>query len=253
MLAELLGVPVEDRYRFRSWGDMIAASPTDTTDAAHSEAIERRIEGIEAMSDYIIGLIGEREAAPRDDLLSHMVEADDLGASEIIAFTILLLMAGDKTVATFTSNALWTFIEEDHLDPLLDGRVDLDDALEEVLRYRSPIASTSRMMKTDAKIGGETIPADELVVAWIGSANRDERLFDEPEVFDPTRDTSRHIAFSNGAHTCIGKHLAKIEVTIALEAFLDRVETINVATDDPSPFGSRVVYGLENLPVRYTA
>ena len=163
---------------------------------------------------------------------------------------MLLLIAGNITTTNLVTNAVWCFDEHGVTDAVRTGDIDRKQAIEEVLRYRSPVQSLRRVATRDVELGGKTIEKGDLVTAWIGSANRDPDVFDAPDEFRPERSPNRHIAFGKGIHYCLGAPLARVEADVALKALLEQFDTIEPTEIDKKPVPSQVLYGLETLPCR---
>jgi cytochrome P450 len=229
VIAEMLGVPVEDRPRFGRWGDAVLYL-SDTVSGSPEEAA-RAASGFgaakAAASEYLAGLVAERRSAPKDDLLTRLVEAEvdgeRLTPEEILPFFLLLLLAGTETT-NLLNNSILCFVE--HPDQFARLRADaglLPSAIEEVLRYRSPLQIMFRQTRRDASLHGQKIPAGKLVLVVLGSANRDPRQFPDADRFNVARDPNAHVAFGHGIHFCPGAPLARLEARVALAEFLDRV------------------------------
>ncbi len=250
VIAGLLGVPPEDRDQFREWSMSLVA--TSTGDAGEgSDRAEKKLSIYAELEAYFEELLAARRADPQDDLLSRIASAGELSAEEIFGFCHLLLIAGNVTTTNLITNAVWTLGEHDHFEDLRDDEEALDLAIEEVLRYRSPVMAMQRWATEDVTIGDHEIPAESSVVAWLGSANRDTAAFEDADAFVPDRQPNRHVAFGHGIHTCLGASLARLEAKTALTALLDRFETIDPITENLPPSGSMLVYGPRSLPVRY--
>ncbi len=250
VIAELLGVPPEERDRFKRWSDAIV-----TGGRAQMEFRQAQRE----MAEYFTRLIEERRRAPREDLISSLlaaqIEGEHLDLNAMLGFCMLLLIAGNETTTNLIGNAVWCLDEQPETfaavraDPAL-----LPGAIEEVLRFRSPVQAMFRTTAKEAVLGGQTLRAGEGVVAWIGSANRDETVFPDAERFDPRRAPNRHLAFGYGIHFCLGAPLARAEARIALTGLLDRFPDLHrVPGAAPEPIESLFVYGPKLLPVRFTA
>ena len=246
VIAGLLGVPPEDHDRFRSWSTTIVASsqPGDDQQQAGPQAYAE-------MEAYFQELLDERRANPRADLLSRLVQTGDLSDDEVFGFAVLLLAAGNLTTTNFITNAVWSFHEAGCTDAIHAGDVDLELALEEVLRYRSPVQGLQRWTTTDISFKGHDIPAGTSVVAWINAANRDPAMFDDAESFVPERRPNRHVAFGQGIHICLGASLARLEGRIALEVLTNRFERLEPVLADMQPLGSVMIYGPRTFPVRH--
>jgi cytochrome P450 len=209
------------------------------------------------MNAYLGRVLDERLAEPKNDLLTRLLEADvdgqRLTQTEILGFFQLLLVAGQETTANLINNGMLCFIE--HPDQLerLRKRMDLLPlAIEEVLRYRSPVQWMFRLTTRDVELHGQTIPAGNVVLAMIGSANRDPLAFEHADRFDIARQPNPHIAFGLGIHFCLGAALARLEAKIALSDLLDRMSSFERACDEPwEPRKALHVHGPTRLPIRF--
>ncbi len=210
------------------------------------------------MRAFLPDLIAQRRAAHQDDLLTRLVEAEvdgeRLTQEEILGFVQLLLVGGQETTANLINNAILCFIENpDQLARLRAAPDLLPSAIEEVLRYRSPVQWMPRATRRDVEMHGQVIPAGKLVLPMIGSANRDPKQFRDAGRFDITRDPNPHIAFGHGIHACLGAPLARLEARIALADFLERVKEFELASDEPwEPRKALHVHGPSRLPIRFT-
>ncbi|WP_346958262.1 cytochrome P450 [uncultured Arthrobacter sp.] len=253
VISELMGIPAEDRERFKQWSDVIVSqtrtgAPTQEHQAANQE-----------MMQYFLNLIEQRRSRPGNDLISSLLAAEidgqKLGVGELLGFCSLLLVAGNETTTNLIGNAVLCFtelpgtIERLRREPAL-----LPQAIEEVLRFRSPVQSMYRIAVADTTLGGVRIPAGAPLVAWIGSANRDDRQFQRAAEFDIDRDQLRHLAFGHGIHFCLGAPLARLEARTALQAILSRLPGLALAPGaDLQRMDSTIVYGLKSLPVSWQA
>ncbi len=250
VIAGLLGVPPEDRDQFREWSMSLVA--TSTGDAGEgSDRAEKKLSIYAELEAYFEELLAARRADPQDDLLSRIAATGELSAEEMFGFVVLLLIAGNVTTTSLLTNAVWTLGEHDHFEDLRGDDEALELAVEEVLRYRSPVRTMERWTTEAVTLGDHEVPAGSSVVAWLGSANRDAAVFEDADAFVPDRQPNRHVAFGHGVHTCLGASLARLEAKTALTALLDRFETIDPATEDLPATGSMLVYGPRSLPVRY--
>lgn len=246
VIAELLGIPPEDRARFKHWSDAVV-------DTLTSDDIGPRPE----MDEYFLQIIAQRREHPQDDLVSALLDArvdgEHLTQAEIISFCVLLLVAGNETTTNLIGNALLCLddfpevMEELRAEPTL-----IPSAIEEVLRYRSPVQFTGRLATADTLVGGQLIKAGQLVRVVLGSANRDEAQFPNADLFDMRRSPNRHLAFGHGIHFCMGAPLARLETKIALmlllERFCDIQRVREVALERVS---SPVMYGVKRLPMTF--
>ncbi|HZS08691.1 MAG TPA: cytochrome P450 [Blastocatellia bacterium] len=258
VIAEMLGVPVADRLLFKRWSDAILNLSYDISGGEEGARAVAEFRATTAgMGNYLAGLIEGRRAAPKDDLLTRLVEAEvdgeRLTAEEILGFFQLLLVAGTETTTNLISNALLCFVENpDQLDRLRAAPDLLPPAIEEVLRYRSPVQAVFRATRRDVELHGQVIPAGKLVLPMIGSANRDPRQFPDPDRFDITRDPNPHIAFGHGPHFCLGAALSRLEARVALADLLERVKGFELASSEPwEPHKALLVHGPARLPIRF--
>jgi cytochrome P450 len=260
VIAEMLGAPVADRSRFRRWTDaLVALSHAVAQDEHAARAMADFVAVHDEMAAYLPALLDERRRAPRDDLLTRLVEVEmdgeRLGEDDILGFFQLLLLAGHETTANLISNAVLSLVEHPDQHARLRAAPEIvPGAIEEVLRYRSPVQAVFRATKCDVELRGQAIPAGSLVLAWIGSANRDPAHFAEPARFDVARDPNPHVAFGHGIHFCIGAALARLEGRVALTHLLERLDHIELADDAPwAPREAFHVHGPTRLRLRFEA
>jgi cytochrome P450 len=246
VIAEMLGIPHEDRERFKHWSDELVG-------ATHTPGTDPEVE----MSRYFTHMIELRRQDPQDDLISDLIAAqidgEHLTMTELLGFCILLLVAGNETTTHLIGNAILCF--DEHPGTLEQLRAEpalIPDALEEVLRYRSPVRCMFRRVAVDTTIGDKEVKAGQHMNAWIASANRDEEQFPNADQFDIRRTPNRHLAFGYGIHFCIGAPLARLEAKIALEILLERLPGLKIkpdATVEPMP--SMILQGVKHLPVTF--
>jgi len=258
VIAEMLGIPVEDRDRCTRWSDVILNLSHDISggEAAAKAASDYRATTAE-MSDFLAVLLEERRRAPKDDLLTRLVEAEVDGErltdGEILGFFQLLLVAGTETTTNLLDNALLCLCDNPgELDRLRARPELLPSAIEEVLRYRSPVQYMFRGTSRDVELRGAIIPAGKLVLPVIGAANHDPQQFADPGRFDITRDPNPHIAFGHGIHFCLGAALSRLEARIALADILERLKGLELASREPwQPRQALHVHGPIRLPIRF--
>lgn len=258
VIAEMLGIPVQDRATFRRWSDAILGLSHALPGSDETERATRDYRAAHAeMRDYVARLTDDRRAVPADDLLTRLVQAEVEGErlteDEILGFVQLLLVAGHETATNLLNNAILCFAE--HPDQLARVRAVPDllpSAIEEVLRYRSPVQWMFRFTRRDVEVRGQTIPAGRMVLPVIGSANRDPAHFDDPHRFDAARDPNPHVAFGHGIHFCIGAPLARLEARIALADLVERLQGLELASPEPwEPRSALHVHGPSRLPIRF--
>ncbi|ONI78038.1 cytochrome P450 [Actinosynnema sp. ALI-1.44] len=254
VVAELLGLPIEDKPRFHVWGEalgIVAAATVRPDELATVVA-----PAVREMNEYLIGHVRRRRRQPTDDLLSRVataqVDGRPLADGEAVGIIALTLLAGYATTMALIGNAVLCF--EQHPEAAAAVRADrvlLPAAIEEILRIRSPFCRLTRVTTTGTRIGGHAVPAGELVTTWIGAANRDPARFPDPGVFDIHRTTAGHVVFGHGVHFCVGAHLARLEADVALNALLDRYQDIRVDESGSIEFENPVqIVSPKRLPLR---
>jgi len=259
VIAEMLGVSRADRPHFKRWNDIILKmSYTVPGGAAASGIIDEFRAATLEMGAYLNDLLKDRRTSPRDDLLTRLVQAEVEGErlteQEILGFFQLLLLAGSETTTNLINNAILCFIEfPDELAKLRKSPELLPSAIEEILRYRSPLQWMFRVPRRDVGVHGQTVPAGKVVLAMIGSANRDPQQFPDANRFDIARNPNPHVAFGQGVHFCLGAALARLESRIALSDILERLRTFELATSEPwQPRQGLHVHGPSSLPLRFS-
>jgi cytochrome P450 len=249
VVAELLGAPRDDWPRFRDWADALLRLSTTVTQSDGAErAIEEAAVVRHAMAAYLEPLIDERRARPCDDLLSTLVQAEVEGVrlqrDEVLGFFQILLIAGSETTTNLLGNAVLCLIDEPQaLARLRQDEALLPAAIEEVLRYRSPVQAMFRVARHETALGGRVVPAGRVVLAVIGAANRDPRVFGEPDRFDIGRESNTHLAFGHGLHFCLGAPLARLETRVALPVLLGRLPALALGRAGWQPRESFHVHG----------
>ncbi|GAB2742763.1 cytochrome P450 [Sinomonas soli] len=251
VIAELMGIPAEDRDRFKRWSDTVVSQVRDYEDSPGRTAAQQE------MAEYFFAMIERRRRDPGEDLISRLlaaqVDGEHLSVMELLGFCALLLVAGNETTTNLLGNAVLTFAEwPGTIDRLRAESGALPSAIEEVLRFRSPVQSMFRVTTQDTVVGGTAIPAGSRLAAWIGSANRDGRQFPDPDAFTPDRHPNRHLAFGQGIHFCLGAPLARLEARVALSALLARLPGLSLAPGAPlERIDSTIIFGPRQLPVQW--
>src|SRR5437764_93979 len=253
VIAELLGIPTELREDFKRWSDAIVAG-----DEGQSEEERKALfHEIQGMYGYFTQVLEERRQHPQNDLVSALLAAEvdgqRLSNVELLGFCGLLLVAGNETTTNLLGNMILCFDENPGVvERLRKNRALVPGAIEETLRYYSPVKAMPRVTTTETMIGDQSIEPGHVIVAWIGSANRDEAEFPDPDRFDIERQPNRHIAFGRGIHFCLGAPLARLEAKIALNAMLDRLPGNWQMSDQPLEMvKSFVVFGASKLPMTW--
>jgi cytochrome P450 len=242
VIAELLGIPSTDRPTFRRWADVLFdqtnIDPEDSLQKAGEQAMASVAPTMREMNTYLLDYIRSRRANPGQDLTSRLLQAEvggeRLDDQEIVGFVGLLLLAGHITTTATLGNTIVSF--EENPDAAAEVRADpslLPAAIEEVLRYRTPFPRLARLATTNAQVGDVEIPAQGVILVWLTAANRDARVFADPNRFDIHRKPNPHLTFGHGIHFCLGAPLARLEAKVALRIMLARYRDIAVATDAP--------------------
>ncbi|WP_221323732.1 cytochrome P450 [Actinoplanes sp. L3-i22] len=228
VIAELLGVPEADRHRLRPWSAAIVRMYEVSRTESDEEAA---IAACREFADYLSHLAALRRAAPQDDLISHLVESP-LSGAELVASAILLLNAGHEASVNALGGGLVALMRHpDQWRRLVTDRGLVPVAIEEFLRYDPPLHLFARTAAADVVVGGVTVPAGAEVAALLGAANRDPRVFAEPDMFDVGRDPNPHLGFGAGLHFCLGAPLARLEMRAALAALVDRWPRLTLAAE----------------------
>jgi cytochrome P450 len=241
VIAELLGIPTADRPVFRRWADVLfqrSSAGPDESLVKVAQDVDAFIPTFQEMNSYLLQHIRVRRSAPGDDLTSKLIAAEIDGErlvdEEIVGFVGLLLIAGHITTTATLGNSILSF--DEHPDAAAEVRADptlLPAAIEEVLRYRTPFPRLARQATAEADVGGTVIPSGAVVIPWLTAANRDERVFFQPNRFDIHRSPNPHLTFGHGIHFCLGAPLARLEAQIALRILLERYRDIAIASDVP--------------------
>ncbi len=253
VIAELLGVPAADRDKFREWSQTIVIEGVKGTnpDKVATMALEFMM--------YFHNMFDLRRAEPQDDLISGLVQVEDAGdklePQELISMVFLLLVAGHETTVNLIGNGTLTLLNHpDQMQLLRDDPTLIKTAVEEMLRYEGPVgASTMRWAMEDVELRGQVIPAGDMVLASLLAADRDPAVFENPDMFDITRQNNKHIAFGSGIHYCLGAPLARLEGAIAINSLLRRLPNLKLAVDpDELEWTDTVLlHGLRAMPVTF--
>jgi cytochrome P450 len=252
VICHLLGVSAEDQAQFRAWGHDVAAT-LDPQTAAAARTQSRTAEA--ELTGYLQNLVRERRAQPDDTILSALIaaeeEGDRLSSGEVVRMAFLLLIAGFETTVNLIGNGSVALIgDSDSWDRLRQDPALVPTAIEEMLRFDSPVQMTSRIATEEVELGDSAIPAGRAVLVAIGGANRDPEVFEQPDEFRIDRpDPGRHLSFSLGLHHCLGAALARLEGRIAIEELTRRYPALELA-DRPTRRSQLVLRGFESIPVR---
>jgi cholest-4-en-3-one 26-monooxygenase len=253
VIAELLGVPQDDRHKMFDWSNRMVGSE-DPEYQAHAEmALTSAME----LYAYAAELFGKKRIDPHADLMSVLttveVEGERLSDMELELFFLLLTVAGNETTRNLMSGAMHAFFQNpDQWQRLLADRSLLPTAVDEMLRFVTPVMNFRRTATCDAVLSGTTIKAGDKVVFYHASGNRDEDVFENPDAFDIGRDPNPHIAFGGGGpHFCLGANLARMEIRVMFEHLLDRMPDIH-QDGDVQRLQSQFINGVKHLPVAFT-
>ncbi len=253
VIAELLGVPTRDQGRFKKWSDDIAVVLDGTVrESGLPDAAQSAFE----LAEYLRSIVAERRADPREDLISRMIaardEQDALTDDELVANCVLILLAGHESTTNLIGNgALALLRHPDQMAMLRDDPKLAAGAVEECLRYDSPVQLTSRNAVGDLDFSGIRLTDGIELNLMFGAANRDPAKFEKPDRFDIRRDASGHLSFGHGTHFCLGATLARLEAEIAFRGLVKRMPRLELAVEAPPRRPGVVIRGLASLPVRF--
>lgn len=255
VIATLLGVPVEERDQFRHWSEGVAGFIGGTSDP-EPEMLARALRSVVEMREYFMRMAAERRKSPRDDMLTALAlaeeQGDRLNSDELVANCILLMVAGHETTTNLIGNGTLLLLRHpDERRRLAENPQLIGSAVEEILRYDSPVQGTSRMAGEDVQFGGVTVGKGQHVSLMIGAANHDAAQFADAERFDVGRTENRHLSFSHGAHFCVGAALARMEGQIAIGTLLRRFPNLHLADAPLTWRNNYTLRGLTALPVGF--
>ena len=254
VMAELLGIPPQDRAQFRHWSNRRARVLEPTITPREIQEANRAAYELDA---YFRGVIQARRLEPRDDLISTLVATEESGDTltqdELLVMLRLLLIAGNETTTNLIGNGMLALLRyPDQLQKLRETPDLIDTAVEEMLRYDTPVQLDFRTALEDVEIGGRRITRGQGIMLLLGAANHDPEVFHAPEQFDIARREASHLSFGRGVHHCLGAPLARTEARLAFTGLLERFSTIRLLTEYP-PFKDNVVLrGLQSLPIGAT-
>lgn len=257
VIAEIIGVPAEDREQFKTWSDRaVAVLGTGFFSNVDLEHLERQRVLLDEMRDYFVVLAEQRERQPAEDLLTGLVQARHEGSrlslDEMLSMLVLILVAGNETTTTLIGNAVLELLAHpSELKRLREDQTLLPTAIEEVLRFSSPVQFDPRRATRDLELGGQRIREDDFVLCWLASANRDETVFERADIFDIGRPKGPHLGLGFGVHYCLGANLARLEARVALGTLMEHTRSFERTDADELPLHASPVFrGVTKLPVR---
>ncbi len=228
IITDMLGVPLADHEKFEHWSRMLVRGLDPMMSFGDDSILAEIDKASRDLAEYFVDLIAKRRADLGDDLLSKLVlaeeEGDQLTEAELVATCILLLVAGHETTANLIANGVLALLR--HPDQLAALRADpslIDGTVDEILRYDPPVQLTTRVVTEETTVGPVTVPEGGVLLMLLAAANRDPAAFTDPDRFDITRDARKHLSFAAGAHFCLGAPLARLEASVALTAFAQRL------------------------------
>jgi cytochrome P450 len=252
VIAEMLAIPIADRDRFQHWSREIVRTLGD------GGAEDRRAARVamEELGGYLEELVELRRKEPRDDLFSGLIAAEEAGdrlsTRELLTTCTLLLVAGNETTTNLISNSIVALLRNrDQLEILRSEPKRVAGAVDELLRFDSPVQLTSRMVVADEEFRGHSLKKGQQLVLLLAAGNRDPEHFDEPDRLDVTRENVRHLSFGHGLHRCLGAQLARVEGGLALEALVTRFPDLRFDNDPIRWGGNTVLRGPRALPLAY--
>ncbi|HWO26537.1 MAG TPA: cytochrome P450 [Kofleriaceae bacterium] len=257
VITHMMGLPHEDWQRLGAWAEAILRLVDKILQEGALTAVQA-FDAVQAeIGAYLDAHIAERQRRPTDDLLTRLVQAEVDGARltrrELLHFFELLIVAGTETTMNLISNTIICLTE--HPAELARLRADpalVPTAVEETLRYRSPVQAIFRIARRTMELGGREIPAGRFVLLMIGAANRDRSQFSDPDRYDVGRSPNPHLAFGQGIHFCIGAPLSRLEGQIAIPDLLKRMATFELVSPSWPPHAAFHIHGPLSLPIRFT-
>ena len=251
VIAEMLGIPPEDRAQFAVWSDQRARILEPTLSPEERETADA---AMRSLDEYLVPIISERKADPKDDIISALAQAEEEGDKlterEVLIMLRLLLVAGNETTTNLIGNGVLALLR--HPDQLAALREDpglIPSAVEELLRFDSPVQVDMRSVRDDCDVNGFPLRRGDSVVMLLGAANRDPDRFEAPDRLDVRRGDQNHLAFGRGIHHCLGAPLARLEGRVVLETLIERFGSMRLLEDRPEFRNSVVLRGLHSLPV----
>ena len=260
VIAEMLGVPATDQQQFKAWSDDIAHGLAGIDSARNKEELFSLYDLAQtsflALASYFRDKVVELRKQPRENLLSALIRAEDQGdrltEDELLANCVLLMLAGHETTTNLIGNGVLALLRHpDQKERLARNPETIVAAVEELLRYDSPVQKMARIALTEINIAGKQIKQGDLVCFSFGAANRDPEQFVAPAQLDIERKPNRHLAFGHGLHYCVGAALARLEGQIAINTIISRLPVLRLETEDLEWHRNFTLRGLKSLPVAF--
>ncbi len=253
VIAEMMGIPVEDHAKFKQWSREIVAFMA--TPKPTPEILLGSQDALLAMQQYFRDIYAKRRRDPQDDLITALVKAElegeKLTEEEMVSSCVTILIGGHETTTYLIANGMYVLLQHpDEFRRLLDNPDLAESATEEFLRYEGPFQRNRRIATRDVAIGDKTIKKDQLIMQFLGAANRDPAQFADPDALNITRSPNKHLAFGYGPHFCLGAPLARLEAPVAFRGLLARLKHIRLAHDDLE-WNSALFRGLKSLPIAF--
>ncbi len=253
VISEMLGVPLEDQHKFRVWSQAIISTPHTLED------MQKNNQKLGEFAEYIQHLVSKKREQPADDLISSLIKAESegtkLNASELYSTITLLIVAGHETTVNLITNMTLALLEHPvQLQKLRQNPDLIDSAIEEALRFYSPVELTTlRWTAEPFTMHGQDIQSKDRIIISVASSNRDEKIFPDADIFDITRKNNRHIAFGHGSHFCLGAPLARLEAKIAISTLLHRLPNIQIQGEREQIKWKEnyLMRSLEELPLKF--
>jgi cytochrome P450 family 142 subfamily A polypeptide 1 len=255
VIGDALGFAPEDRPALLTWSDVMLRGLTGGDDP---DLLVEAIDAFEGFNEYAARVVADRRACPRDDLTSALVHATvdgtHLDDASLLQESLLILIGGDETTRHVISGGAWQlFLHPEQRHKLAGDPAGIPAAVEEMLRWVSPIKNMARTAACDTVLHGRRIAEGDTLLLLYPSANRDAEIFTDPDAFDSTRTPNEHLAFGNGPHFCLGNSLARLELTVMFETLLTRLPDLEpVSWEEPAHRPANFVSGYETMPVRFT-
>ena len=255
VISEMLGVPPEDRAKFKKWSDEVVA--TLGGPFIGPDVMERARLAIDGLAEYLVPIIRDRRENPREDLISALVAAEEQGQvlseDEIFSTAILLLIAGNETTTHLIDNGIYALLKNpDQLAVLQENPAMIVSAVEELLRFIGPVQLTGRVAKEDMDIGGEIVKEGQMATVLLGAANHDPAKWGKTaSKLNLARNPTDHVALGDGIHFCLGAPLARAEAQIAIGSLVQRFPNLRMDIEEPEWGGTFIIRGLKHLQLSW--